>query len=82
MITAEQIVESQVWENAVSAIRARIHSEFERIHPGDATGLEHLAHRLKSLNELQIEVETQMASVSINKPALYKAGAAPARSGK
>jgi len=82
MITAEQIVESQVWKSAVSAIRARIYSAFERVHPADETGLEYLAYSLKSLNELTFEMEKQMASVSINKPAPNRVGATPARAGK
>jgi len=83
MISGKDIAESEVWKSATAAVRARIHDEFEYAMPSDGGAiLVNMSYRLQALNEIKNEVERELTSGSINKPALKRADARPARSGK
>jgi len=64
--TAEDIVESPVWKDAMSEARARLIEDFESTPPGDSETLADIAYMLHALDTIRAHVERQMQQTSIN----------------
>ena len=64
--TAEEIVESTVWKDAMEEAHAHLILDFEAAPPGDAETLADIAYMLHALATVRAHVERRMLQTSIN----------------
>ena len=64
--TAEDILESQIWKDAVQGLRVSLHDTFERTPPIDAEELVNVSYKLHALGMVVLELERGLRRPSIN----------------
>lgn len=57
MITAQDIIESQVWQETVRTLETELWEEFQQVPPDHQAGLQGISLRLWALREVMLELE-------------------------
>jgi hypothetical protein len=57
VITAQDIVESKVWQETVSTLEAELWEQFQQVPPDHAAGLTGISHKFWALREVCAELE-------------------------
>jgi hypothetical protein len=61
MITAEQILESELWRSIVRDTQQLLTRQFAAIDPADVSSLQNCAYRHQALRTIQLELERRLS---------------------
>jgi len=64
--TAEEIVDSEVWKNAMDGARDMLIEDFEATLPNETEALSDIAYQLNALQTMRFRIESRMKATSIN----------------